>query len=326
MVRSGQRARSIELQLSTDGTTWQTVYTGDLGPAPVEQSIVLDAPVPATFARLVIRSSYGGTTGSVSLGEWKVVATPGFDPDATPRNIADPVRGGHVAWMSPQPDNIQSPQGMLTEDPTLWAPIIPLRRQVDWVVGFRDDRAAQVTRIQWVDPPASNPAIRSSSVDVEVTTGGPLGPWRSLGTWDLTRAPDGSVAPFPLPPDTWARFLRFTMAGPQQTASRWELPSTLRVLERPTDAEYRSILGEWGASSPDGIHEVLVPPIEPHPDPNAPDPGDTPDAATPLATGQTRRWAGSPATRMSTGTASWCRTARTCSHSGSRTVPVAVSA
>ena len=113
------RTRSIELQLSTDGVTWQTVYAGDLRPDPVDQPIVLDAPVPAGYARLVIHSSYSGTTGGVGLGEWKVVATPGFDPAAAARNIADPVRGGHVAWMSPQPDSIGSVQGMLTEDPAI---------------------------------------------------------------------------------------------------------------------------------------------------------------------------------------------------------------
>ena len=140
-------------------------------------------------------------------------------------------------------------------------------------MGFRDDRAAQVTELQWVDPPASDPAIRSTSVDVEVSLGGPLGPWRSLGTWDLTRAPDGTVRAVPAGGPTWARFVRFTHGRAPAVASRWELPSTLRVLERPTDDEYRSVVAEWGHSSPDGIYEGLVPPAEPHPDPTAARPG-----------------------------------------------------
>ncbi len=280
-----RQVRSIELQLSADGTTYETVYAGDLAPDKVDQPIVLDAPVPATFARLVIHSSYGGTTGGVSLGEWKVVATPGSDPASTPRNIADPIRGGHVAWMSPQPDSIQSVQGMLTEDPAIWAPIVDLRRQLQWVVGFWQDRAAQVTEIEWVNPPASNPAIRSTSVAVEVSVEGPLGPWVPLGDWALERAGDGSVPPLILSRPTWARFIRFTMAGPQQSSSRWELPSTIRVLEAPTDATYRSILAEWGLNSPDGIHEVLVPPAATNP--TGPDAGDTPADAQPLAAGQT---------------------------------------
>ncbi len=175
---------------------------------------------------------------------------------------------------------------MLTEEPTLWAPIVPLRREISWVIGFRDDRAAQVTELQWVDPPASNAAIRSTSAEVELTTGGPLGPWRSVGAWISTRAPDGSVAPFLLDGPTWARFVRLSMAGPQQAASRWELPSTLRVLERPTDDEYRSVIAEWGALSPAGVYEMLEPPVEPHPDPGALDAGDTPTAAAPIAAGQ----------------------------------------
>ena len=227
------KPRHVELQLSSDGTTFETVADVELSARPVEQAVVLDTPVEAAFARLLLHSSYSGTAGAVSLGEWKVVATPGFTPSPARLDIAEPALGGHVAWMTPQPDSILSAQGMLTEDPTAWRPIIGLRRPIQWVVGFKDDRAARIEELQWVDPPASEPAIRSATADVEVSVASALGPWTPLGTWDLLRADDGTVPPFTLSAPTWARFVRLTMAGPQQMASRWELPSTMRVLESP---------------------------------------------------------------------------------------------
>lgn len=285
----GARPRDIELQLSEDGATWSTVLVAELSPSPQDQPFVLDAPIPARLARLRILSSFSGTTGSVSLGEWKVVAPPGVRPVAGPVNIADPLRGGHVVWMTPQPDSITSAYGVLSEDPTPWVPIVAVRKPVRWVVGFWNDRAAQVTELQWVDPPASDPASRSSWVDVEISTATPLGPWESLGDWGLDRAADGSVPPFVLPSPRWARFLRFTMPGPQDSTRRWEMPSTLRVLERPTDSEYRSILGEWGASSPAAIYEVLVPPSPLTTNESVPDAPDDPQGAAPIPAGEPAR-------------------------------------
>src|SRR5690606_30361270 len=37
-----------------------------------------------------------------------------------------------------------------------------------------------------------------------------------------------------------------------------QFPTQIRVVERATDAEYRSILGEWGQHSVAGIYETLT--------------------------------------------------------------------
>ena len=63
------------------------------------------------------------------------------------------------------------------------------------------------------------------------------------------------------------------------------MPATLRVIERATDADYRSILGEWGTDSPPAPYEWLQPPdlAEPRASPTQPT---TPDAADPLPAGE----------------------------------------
>ena len=145
----------FELLLSADGVDYQTALTGEMSPQTVEQSFVLDAPVAARFARLRLISNWGDGEGPVTLGEWKVVATPGAVPTTDPLNIADPVRGGHIVWMEPQPGSPDAAEGVLTEDPTPSKTYLPAGTPIHWVTGFQDDRAAQVTRLEWVDPAGS---------------------------------------------------------------------------------------------------------------------------------------------------------------------------
>ena len=91
---------------------------------------------------------------------------------------------------------------------------------------------------------------RFASVDVESSLAGPFGPWRDLGTWQLERGADGSVTPLVLAEPTWARYLRFSAVGGTKSEYTWDMPATLRVIERESDADYRTILGEWGVGQP----------------------------------------------------------------------------
>src|SRR5690606_1043229 len=84
----GARPRAFELLLSFDGETWTSVLTAEAGPQTQEQSFVLPSPVPARFARLSVASTWGEGAGPVELGEWKVVATPGWAPSAAPIDLA----------------------------------------------------------------------------------------------------------------------------------------------------------------------------------------------------------------------------------------------
>ena len=256
----GRSPRAFELLLSPDGVNYQTTLMGELSPRTAEQSFVLDAPVPARFARLRLTSNWGAGDGPVTLGEWKVVASPGVVPTAAPLDIADPVRGGHIVWMEPQPGSPDAAYGLLTEDPTPAKAYLPAGTPIHWVTGFQDDRAAQVTRLEWVDPSGSDPKTRFAAVDVELSTESPLGPWQEVGPWRLDRGPDGSVTPFTFASPTWARYIRVGGQVPAGASTYWEMPSTFRVIERATDRTYRSVVGEWGMSQTVGIYEQLVPP------------------------------------------------------------------
>ena len=277
--------RTFDLLLSTDGVTYQQVLSGTLSPLPIDQPFVLSSPVPATFAQLRITSVYGNGVDHVALGEWKVVATPGVVPTAGPLNIADPSLGGHVVWMDPQSGDPAFAEQILSEDPTRETLRVTPGTKPQWVVGFQDDRAAQVTELQWVDPPGSDPNARFTSVDVAVSLDSPVGPWKDIGTWKLDRA-GGTVASFAVDGTVWARFVRFTGNGPAKAATDWEEPATLRIIEQATGADYESAFAEWGQVDRAGIYEKLNPPDLTAP---ADTPGDnnTPQTADPLASGDT---------------------------------------
>lgn len=281
------RPRAFELLLSTDGEAWEPALDGELGSQTVRQYFVLPEPVPARFARLRIDTTWAETPGSYSLGEWKVIAEPGFSPTAGPLNIGDPGAGGHFVWTNQQWISQYVPEALdAALDPmrSMW---LEPGQSLEWVVGFWEDRAAHVTGFEWVDLSGSDPAARFDRVTVEASVDSPMGPWQSLGTWSLERAADGTVKPFTLPEPAWARFLRFSGGVSATEGAYRELPGTLRILERPTDGTYRSILGEWGHSSPAGIYELLVPPVRPTDPGDEPDAGDSPAEATPLAAGET---------------------------------------
>lgn len=256
----GAVPRTFELALSDDGSTWRTVLTGALTPRMAEQAFVLAAPVPARFARLSILDTWTGDRSTLQLGEWRVIATPGWAPPG-PINIADPRHGGHVVSASSNLTDPRQGEGMLSEEleTSAWTPYLEPKTDFSWVVGFRDGRAAQVTDMEWVDVAGSDPALRFASVEVEVSVDSPLGPWQEVGTWDLARAEDGSVAPFAFAEPTWARYIRFTGEGPTERKEYRETPVALRILERATDDTYRSITGAWGWTSVPAIREWLQP-------------------------------------------------------------------
>jgi len=280
--------RAFALLLSDDGSTWMEAFQGELSPLTTDQYFVLPEPVPARFAQLRIDSTWAGTTGPVVIGEWKVIAVPGSVPDTMPSNIADPVRGGHVVWLDPQASSQDYADSLLTEDPADYALTIGAEvgtRQA-MVIGFADDRQAQLTGMEWVDPVPSMPDQRLRSVDVAVSTTSPVGPWKTVGTWDLERADDGTVAPFAFDAATWARFVQLTGTPLKKGQYAIEQPATVRILEATTTESYRSILGEWGLASSLGPREWSQPP-DLAVDADAQDGDDTPETARTLVPGTT---------------------------------------
>ena len=114
---------------------------------------------------------------------------------------------------------------------------------IEWVLGFQHERAARITRLEWQDTPDSGNR-RPQQVAVAASVEGPNGPWLPLADWVLQRDANG-LATLELGTPVWARYLRFSMPGDAR-GGRWQLAETLRVFEQAQDADYRSILAEWG--------------------------------------------------------------------------------
>jgi predicted thioesterase len=120
-----------------------------------------------------------------------------------------------------------------------------------WMVGFRNGRAAAISGLVWRDGNAAE-AERFVRVEVSVSMSGPLGPWEPLLSW----LPDGAAEnPVEFDSPVWARFVRFEAFA--TGAGTYALPETLRIIERPTEEAYHSVLGEWGFDSPRAIFEFL---------------------------------------------------------------------
>jgi signal peptidase II len=245
--------RNLDFSVSMDGETFTPILSGTLKPIKTEQAFVLDSPVQARFARLTFRDTFNGSPRSqLNLGEFKVIVRPGTDiSNDVGFNLADPELGGHVVWAKPDAAT-RIMNRLLTEDGDNRSTRVPSGERFEWVVGFHHDRAAQLRRIEWIDAPTEANRIRNVTVSTSLDS--PLGPWTTLEEWQLDGDSDSHVLAFEQP--VWARFLKFSSA-PVEALRSLATPATLRVWERPTGGEYRSILAEWGEASQAAIYEAL---------------------------------------------------------------------
>ena len=247
-----EKLKDFELWLSADGQQFTKALAGSLSTALIEQAFPLAAPAPARYAQLRLLSNHAGNRGSVALGEWKVVAAPGSV--GAPVNLAAQANGGAVVSFQPQIASPDDAASILSQDERAGRLALPAGTPAEWVLGFRNGRAAQVTALQWANAPDVQPAERFAEVDLYASLDSPTGPWTSLGHWKL--GPGEST--FTLPAPAWARYVRVAAPARGKDA-QLALPDVLRVIERPTGPDYRSVIGEWGHYSRAGVYEWLNP-------------------------------------------------------------------
>jgi hypothetical protein len=259
------QVRDFEVLASTNGTDFASVFTGSMTGTPGEQAFVLDQPVEATIVRLRVLSAQSPEASAIVLGEFKVIAQPGWSlvaENAGP-NLANPFLGGHVVDLQPPVISSAAVPPLLAVDDTGVQESAKPGETISWVIGFHQDRAALIDRLTWQDISTIVPDQQVSNVTIEVAVGSPVGPWLPVGDWTLDR--DGSgFAEYSLDTPIWARFVRFSMIVPGEpaedaAATYWQLPDAIGVYERSMSDEYRSILGEWGGTSPNAIYEILQP-------------------------------------------------------------------
>ncbi|HEY5645899.1 MAG TPA: hypothetical protein VIS76_08170, partial [Pseudomonadales bacterium] len=244
--------REGTLLLSDDGVSFREALRFESLPVSTEQYFALPAPVPARFARLRFDSTFNFRpgVGGVTLGEWKVVAAPGFDlSNGAGFNLADPALGGHL--VSDSPPAFYAPSGIL--DPADDGSRSRLRsgENQEYVIGFHHNRAASIRRVQWHYGERARDAARFERVLISVSTESPVGPWRAVGEMDPR---EEDTVNLDLPAPVWARFVKLTAipgAGDRVVA----VPASIRIYEAPTNDAYRSVLTEWGHASTRAFYE-----------------------------------------------------------------------
>lgn len=245
--------RNFVVAASLDGTVFTPVYTGTLGLLPVEQAFAFSETVPARAVSLTLVDSYNEAYPSrVALGEFKVVATPGTDVNnGRPFNLADPAAGGHVVAVTPLINDVQE---MLMDDqkePSFGTN--DATTGITFTLGFNDERAAQITALEWQNRADGDPTQRLNAVDVAVSVDSPVGPWTDLGTWALE--PNATAAQrFDLPAPVWARYVQLRVPAIGRTGN-FQFADVVRVFERAQDPGYTSILAEYGEYRRQAIYE-----------------------------------------------------------------------
>lgn len=257
-MHPGSFLSEFEVALSMDGVTFQTVIAGELQSTPMEQAFVLNAPVAARFARLVpISAAFGDASklGTIKLGEFKVVAAPGFVPDTLTRpDLATFENGGHLVWAQPWINGSGFDRSLLAKDDK--APAIKVEQggAAEVTLGFHHSRAARVKSISVIKKAGGKAQETTSRVEIAASTTTPLGPFEVLGEWPLDQV-ESEIA---LEKTSWARYLRLRFHGADDTR-HLTLPDKIAVWEVAGDDGYRSVLAEWGhyaSSGPlESIHE-----------------------------------------------------------------------
>ncbi len=258
--------KDFEVLTSLDGESYELAYQGQLKAVRVEQAFIFSEPVKAHYAQLRFLSNHREESQDYFyLGEWKLLSN---DNPLEKINLADPSLGGNVVWSSPL---IRSGSPILTERPEGESGdrtnirLEAEQTEFSWVVGFHHNRAAQIESFEWLDHFNSEVDKRLGEIDIEVSLDSPAGPWEPLTTWKLERGEVTSeeeipaVTPLTLDEPIWARYVRFK-ANDLEPKGSYNLPESLRIFERESDGDYRSILAEWGHYSRAAIYESLNPP------------------------------------------------------------------
>ncbi|MFT3810603.1 MAG: VWA domain-containing protein [Micropepsaceae bacterium] len=281
---TARQVRRFRVETSLDGVTFSEVFQGEAGGRQREYAFVLDQPVAAKFVRYLPMTTLRPDNRAPDTGEFKVIADDGATPLLTGQgfNIADPANGGYIAWW--HGENLDLRHVLDAADTAYTASFgRDTPRLLDWVIAFRNQRAARLARIEWQDVANIDPNHLTDAVEIE-TAMEPNGPWVKQGTWTLDRSA-GQPAPFTFQPGTWARFVRFNVVLPpfvegQPTTYRRE-PQQIRIIEQPADATGGTILGEWGDLGRQGPYEAAHP-APPPVEVSALEGGDTKADARPL--------------------------------------------
>ncbi|BCW90680.1 hypothetical protein sos41_38540 [Alphaproteobacteria bacterium SO-S41] len=257
------QVKRLAIETSVDGTAYTRVFEGEIGPRQREYAIPFATPVEAKFVKVLPITAQGNNNAVPMIGEVKVIAEAATAATIAPGgfNVADPALGGFLTTFHPISSYAFK---MIKPDTSTDAAYIGKddKRQIDWTIAFRNQRAALLSSITWEDPTDLDPRTTIDRVEVETAMAAD-GPFTKAGTWEITRNGDGTTQPFTFPAGTWARFVRFNVVVPPYNeelhGNYFRMPKVLKILEAPWSAAAGSIVAEWGELTSDGPYERLNP-------------------------------------------------------------------
>lgn len=155
------------------------------------------------------------------------------DDHRRPLVPALPTCGGHVVSGTPLLSNLQDLVSPADEQPSL--SVEAGAPPAEWVVGFHHDRGALLRSRPCTGAGAEGtPENRFQTVEIQVSTTSPVGPWLPLTTWTLDPA---STVTQTLTLDARAGVLCALCREASADTTRYEYPDALAIDEHPLTAQ-----------------------------------------------------------------------------------------
>ena len=235
--------RRFAVDASADGSSWTEVLqaTHDTW----GRTAYYRFPGGVVPARLIRLRALDRRNDDVALTGFEVIAEPGA-LGAEDLNIADrrvgalvtgwqDVRGGLTTQIDPE--RVIAQRFEATGEQT----------DFNLAITFRNQMRAEIDAVELVYPPAAPDDDHpwANGAVMSISPRGPSGPWREVARFDLPDDPQpGQVVRHELPEWVGARAVKidYRLTEP----GRFYAPGLIRVLERPDDDVYRSVLGLWG--------------------------------------------------------------------------------
>lgn len=216
-----ESARDFSIDVSDDGNTFTEVYSGTLEPRTGDQHFVFPKPVTGKFARLRIHNTQSGKEGQKPhLGEWRMIAKPTVTVAGIEEvDLLKKENGGH--WIHGD--------------------------EQSRVYGFQHNRAARVKALVWRNKNLSTDRWGNvHEVKVDISEDSPVGPWKTLGSFDVSAADiDGNLTvSVPIEGSPLVRFVKFSWGNPEH-ANNAKNPESIGLIELDVSENYRSAIGEW---------------------------------------------------------------------------------
>ena len=252
-TNQNNQLRDFTVSLSMDGIHYTPVFSGRLSREGIDQPFVFDKPYRAKYARLTLHNNQNKETkGEIGLGEWKIIAKPDSVKLNKAFNIANPKLGGHVVKASQELSSYWDRYILTKERDSSDRYLYKKEKVLSWVVGFKNERAAQITEINWREIEDVEPKKYMKNVDIYISTQTPNGPWQKMPTWHKS---DSNLSRYVLQSSVWARYVKFVVPIPKD--GYYALPETLQILEERPSRDYWSILGEWGGTNYHSYYEYV---------------------------------------------------------------------